>query len=68
MTYEAMRQYLTPEGEKNPSNLRKLLAGAVSGAIAQTCTFPLYGTLLMLLETKLISTVMFFAAGSKSTK
>ena len=45
MTYEWMRQYLTPEGDKNPSNWRKLLAGAVSGAFAQTCTYPLYGTL-----------------------
>lgn len=41
MTYEWLRQYLTPEGDKNPSNWRKLLAGAVSGAIAQTCTYPL---------------------------
>lgn len=41
MTYESVRQYLTPEGDKNPSNWRKLLAGAVSGAIAQTCTYPL---------------------------
>ena len=43
MTYESVRQYLTPEGDKNPSNWRKLLAGAISGAIAQTCTYPLYG-------------------------
>ena len=42
MTYEYARAYLTPEGDKNPSNGRKLLAGAVSGAIAQTCTYPLY--------------------------
>ena len=44
MTYEWVRQYLTLEGEKNPSNWRKLLAGAISGALAQTCTYPLYGT------------------------
>ncbi len=42
MTYEFMRKMLTPEGEKNPSAVRKLLAGAASGAVAQTCTYPLY--------------------------
>ena len=52
MTYEWTRQYLTPEGDKNPSNWRKLFAGAISGAIAQTCTYPLYGNLLAFLETK----------------
>lgn len=52
MTYEWMRQYFTPKGEKNPSNWGKLLAGAISGAIAQTCTYPLYGTLCPLLEMK----------------
>lgn len=41
MTYEYVRTYLTPEGDKNPSAVRKLLAGAVSGAVAQTCTYPL---------------------------
>ncbi|MCJ1257306.1 hypothetical protein MMC24_005131 [Lignoscripta atroalba] len=40
MTYESVRNYLTPEGEKNPSAIRKLAAGAVSGAVAQTCTYP----------------------------
>lgn len=40
MTYEWVRTYLTPEGDKNPSAVRKLLAGAVSGAVAQTCTYP----------------------------
>lgn len=40
MTYEMVRSYVTPEGEKNPSAGRKLLAGAVSGAVAQTCTYP----------------------------
>ena len=44
MTYEFLRIYLTPEGQKNPSSYGKLLAGAVSGAVAQTCTYPLYGT------------------------
>ena len=41
MVYEYVRQYLTQEGEQNPSNVRKLLAGAISGAVAQTCTYPL---------------------------
>ncbi|KAJ5851918.1 uncharacterized protein N7529_011303 [Penicillium soppii] len=40
MTYESVRMYLTPEGDKNPSSARKLLAGAISGAVAQTCTYP----------------------------
>ena len=42
MVYESLRGLLTPEGEKNPNAWRKLLAGALSGAIAQTCTYPLY--------------------------
>lgn len=41
MVYESIRQAFTPEGDKNPSALRKLLAGAISGAVAQTCTYPL---------------------------
>ncbi|KLJ05413.1 hypothetical protein EMPG_11103 [Blastomyces silverae] len=40
MTYESVRKYLTPEGDLNPSSYRKLLAGAISGAVAQTCTYP----------------------------
>ncbi|EFQ34060.1 hypothetical protein CGRA01v4_12117 [Colletotrichum graminicola] len=40
MVYEWVRKYLTPEGDKNPSAVRKLLAGAISGAVAQTCTYP----------------------------
>ncbi|KAJ5218293.1 mitochondrial carrier [Penicillium cinerascens] len=40
MTYESVRKYLTPDGEKNPSPSRRLLAGAISGAVAQTCTYP----------------------------
>ncbi|KAL2221435.1 putative mitochondrial carrier protein [Thermoascus aurantiacus ATCC 26904] len=40
MTYESVRRYLTPEGDKNPDPYRKLLAGAISGAVAQTCTYP----------------------------
>lgn len=42
MVYESLRKYLTPDGDKNPNAMRKLLAGALSGAIAQTCTYPLY--------------------------
>lgn len=41
MVYESIRQAFTPEGDKNPSAMRKLLAGAISGAVAQTCTYPL---------------------------
>lgn len=41
MTYESVRKYLTPEGDQNPNPFRKLLAGAISGAVAQTCTYPL---------------------------
>ncbi|KAI4126652.1 MAG: hypothetical protein LQ347_004890 [Umbilicaria vellea] len=41
MTYESVRKYLTPDGDKNPSAVRKLAAGAISGAVAQTCTYPL---------------------------
>ncbi|KAI1446177.1 mitochondrial carrier [Annulohypoxylon stygium] len=40
MTYEFVRKVLTPEGDQNPSAARKLLAGAISGAVAQTCTYP----------------------------
>ncbi|EAW06257.1 putative mitochondrial carrier protein [Aspergillus clavatus NRRL 1] len=40
MTYESARKYLTPDGDKTPSPWRKLLAGAVSGAVAQTFTYP----------------------------
>ncbi|KAH9900079.1 solute carrier family 25 member 42 [Xylariomycetidae sp. FL2044] len=40
MTYEYVRKVLTPEGDQNPSAARKLLAGAISGAVAQTCTYP----------------------------
>ncbi|KAL9596927.1 MAG: hypothetical protein Q9219_005490 [cf. Caloplaca sp. 3 TL-2023] len=40
MTYESVRKYFTAEGDKNPTAVRKLAAGAVSGAVAQTCTYP----------------------------
>lgn len=42
MVYESVRTYLTYEGEQNPGAGRKLLAGAISGAVAQTFTYPLY--------------------------
>lgn len=44
MVYESVRTYFTPTGEKNPVWYRKLAAGAISGAVAQTCTYPLYAT------------------------
>ncbi|KAL9085491.1 MAG: hypothetical protein Q9159_004686 [Coniocarpon cinnabarinum] len=40
MVYEMARSFVTPAGEKNPGTLGKLAAGAVSGAVAQTCTYP----------------------------
>lgn len=42
MVYEIARTYVTPEGEKNPGTVGKLAAGAISGAIAQTMTYPAY--------------------------
>lgn len=39
-TYEAMRKFMTPDGQENPSALGKLTAGAVSGAVAQSVTYP----------------------------
>ena len=41
MVYETMRGYFTREGDKNPGVFGKLGAGAVSGAVAQTFTYPL---------------------------
>jgi solute carrier family 25 (mitochondrial phosphate transporter), member 23/24/25/41 len=40
MVYEIARKKFTPEGQKDPSAFGKLGAGAVSGAVAQTCTYP----------------------------
>lgn len=40
MVYESVRHYFTAPGEKNPVWYRKLAAGAISGAVAQTCTYP----------------------------
>lgn len=41
MIYESVREYFTPDGAANPSSAGKLCAGAISGAVAQTCTYPL---------------------------
>lgn len=41
MIYESVRQYFTPEGASSPSSIGKLCAGAISGGVAQTCTYPL---------------------------
>ncbi|OAL34898.1 hypothetical protein AYO20_05859 [Fonsecaea nubica] len=40
MVYESVRKYFTEPGEKNPVWYRKLAAGAIAGAVAQTCTYP----------------------------
>lgn len=40
MVYEIARKQFTPEGQKDPTAIGKLAAGAVSGAVAQTCTYP----------------------------
>jgi solute carrier family 25 (mitochondrial phosphate transporter), member 23/24/25/41 len=40
MVYESVRKYFTDPGEKNPVWYMKLAAGAISGAVAQTCTYP----------------------------
>lgn len=40
MVYESVRSYFTDPGEKNPVWYMKLAAGAISGAVAQTCTYP----------------------------
>lgn len=40
MVYEMARTQFTAEGEKDPSAFGKLAAGAVSGAVAQTFTYP----------------------------
>lgn len=59
MTYESVRKYLTPEGDKHPNPWRKLLAGAISGAVAQTCTYPLYEFPILLLLLKLFADLDF---------
>src|SRR5271170_5732366 len=39
--YEHVRKLVTPQGQKNPSAVGKLVAGGVSGAVAQTITYPM---------------------------
>jgi solute carrier family 25 (mitochondrial phosphate transporter), member 23/24/25/41 len=39
--YEHLRKVVTPEGQKNPTGVGKLVAGAISGAIAQSITYPM---------------------------
>lgn len=40
MVYEIARTHFTRDGQKDPSAIGKLAAGAVSGAVAQTITYP----------------------------
>lgn len=40
MVYEWARQWVTPEGQKNPSAVGKLAAGAIAGGVAQSLTYP----------------------------
>jgi len=40
MIYETLRGLVTEPGHKDPTSLGKLAAGAMSGAISQTCTYP----------------------------
>lgn len=40
MVYEWARVWVTPQGEKNPTALGKLGAGAIAGGVAQTLTYP----------------------------
>jgi solute carrier family 25 (mitochondrial phosphate transporter), member 23/24/25/41 len=39
--YEHMRKMVTPQGQRDPSAIGKLTAGGVSGAVAQTITYPM---------------------------
>jgi solute carrier family 25 (mitochondrial phosphate transporter), member 23/24/25/41 len=39
--YEHMRKVVTPPGQDNPSAVGKLVAGGISGAVAQTITYPM---------------------------
>lgn len=39
--YEHARKMVTPQGQKNPSAVGKLVAGGISGAVAQTITYPM---------------------------
>jgi solute carrier family 25 phosphate transporter 23/24/25/41 len=39
--YEHMRKLVTPQGQRDPSAIGKLVAGGISGAVAQTLTYPM---------------------------
>lgn len=39
--YENMRKVVTPQGQRDPSAVGKLVAGGISGAVAQTVTYPM---------------------------
>lgn len=39
--YEHMRKLVTPQNQRDPSAIGKLLAGGISGAVAQTLTYPM---------------------------
>jgi solute carrier family 25 phosphate transporter 23/24/25/41 len=39
--YEHMRKLVTPAGQRDPSAIGKLTAGGISGAVAQTLTYPM---------------------------
>jgi solute carrier family 25 (mitochondrial phosphate transporter), member 23/24/25/41 len=39
--YEHVRKLVTPEGMDNPTAVGKLTAGAISGAVAQSITYPM---------------------------
>src|SRR5579871_4747088 len=39
--YEHVRQLVTPAGQRDPTAIGKLVAGGISGAVAQTLTYPM---------------------------
>jgi solute carrier family 25 (mitochondrial phosphate transporter), member 23/24/25/41 len=39
--YEHMRKLVTPPGQEHPTGVGKLVAGAISGAVAQSITYPM---------------------------
>ena len=39
--YEHARKVVTPKGQKDPTAIGKLVAGGISGAVAQTLTYPM---------------------------
>ena len=39
--YEHMRKLVTPHGQEHPTGVGKLVAGAISGAVAQSITYPM---------------------------